>query len=118
MSLTITTDAVYQPFTGISTPINFVHSHTYAGNPLACRAALAVLKIMERDDILKKAAEKSIYLHEKLDAALGSHHNVGEIRHIGLINAIELVEDRESKRPFDPEKRLAGTFSAKPWIWD
>ena len=64
---------------------------------------------MERDDILKKAAEKSIYLHEKLDAALGSHHNVGEIRHIGLINAIELVEDRESKRPFDPEKtpRLA-----------
>lgn len=61
---------------------------------------------MERDDILKKAAEKSIYLHEKLDAALGSHHNVGEIRHIGLINAIELVEDRASKRPFNPEKRL------------
>ena len=61
----------------------FVHSHTYAGNPLACRAALAVLHIMERDDILKKAAEKSIYLHEKLDAALGSHSHVGEIRHIG-----------------------------------
>ena len=69
-------------------------------------AALAVLYIMKRDDILKKAAEKSIYLHEKLDAALGSHHNVGEIRHIGLINAIELVEDKESKRPFNAEKRI------------
>lgn len=61
---------------------------------------------MERDDILKKAAEKSIYLHEKLDAALGSHGHVGEIRHIGLINAIELVEDKRSKRAFDPEKRV------------
>ena len=107
MSLTITTDAVYQAFYGdFNTHKAFVHSHTYAGNPLACRAALAVLYIMKRDDILKKAAEKSIYLHEKLDAALGSHHNVGEIRHIGLINAIELVEDKESKRPFNAEKRI------------
>ena len=107
MSLTITTDAIYQAFyDDFKTHKAFVHSHTYAGNPLACRAALAVLHIMERDDILKKAAEKSIYLHEKLDAALGSHSHVGEIRHIGLINAIELVEDKRSKRAFDPEKRV------------
>ena len=84
MSLTITTEAIYQAFyDDFKTHKAFVHSHTYAGNPLACRAALAVLHIMKRDDILKKAAEKSIYLHEKLDAALGSHSHVGEIRHIG-----------------------------------
>ena len=61
---------------------------------------------MERDKILKKAAEKSIYLHEKLDAALGSHSHVGEIRHIGLINAIELVKDRKTKEAFASEKRI------------
>lgn len=59
MSLTITTDAIYQAFYGdFNTHKAFVHSHTYAGNPLACRAALAVLKIMERDDILKKSCRE------------------------------------------------------------
>ncbi len=107
MSLTVTTDAVYQAFyDDYGTHKAFVHSHTYAGNPMACAVALAVLKIMKRDNILETVRENGAYLHEKLQNALGNHRNVGEIRHIGLINAIELVEDPKTKKPFDSKKRI------------
>ncbi len=107
MSLTITTDKIYDAFyDDYGTHKAFVHSHTYAGNPLGCAAALAVLRILKRDHILEKAAETGVYLHEKLEEALGSHPNMGEIRHIGLINAMELVEDRATKKPFDPARRI------------
>lgn len=61
---------------------------------------------MKRDHILTKVNENGKYLHEKLMHALGSHKNVGEIRHIGLIHAIELVEDPKTKKAFDPSRRI------------
>lgn len=106
MSIAITTDKIYNAFyDDYGTHKAFVHSHTYAGNPLGCAAALAVLRILKRDHILEKAADMGKYIHAELMKALGDHPNVGEIRHIGLINAIELVEDRETKKAFDPAKR-------------
>lgn len=106
MSITITTDKIYDAFyDDYGTHKAFVHSHTYAGNPMGCAAALAVLRIMKRDRILEKAAEMGEYLHAELVRALGDHPNVGEIRHIGLINAIELVKDRETKEAFPSELR-------------
>ena len=78
MSLTITTDEVYDAFyDDFGTHKAFVHSHTYAGNPMGCAIALTVLKIMKRDHILTKVNENGKYLHEKLMQALGSHKNVG-----------------------------------------
>ena len=107
MSLAITTDKVYDAFyDDYGTHKAFVHSHTYAGNPMGCAIALTVLKIMKRDHILEKVNENGIYLHDKLMKALGNHRHVGEIRHIGLINAIELVESKETKKAFDPKKRI------------
>lgn len=107
MAITITTEAIYQAFYDeYGRHKAFVHSHTYAGNPIGCAAALAVLRILKRDRILEKAAEVGEYLHEELEKALGNHPNMGEIRHIGLINAMELVEDRETKKPFDPARRI------------
>lgn len=107
MSIAITNDKIYDAFyDDYGTHKAFVHSHTYAGNPLACAAALAVLKIMKRDHILEKAAEKAKYLYEKLEEALGGYRYMGEIRHIGLINAMELVEDRKTKKAFDPARRV------------
>ena len=44
--------------------------------------------------------------HAHLEEALGNHPNVGEIRHIGLINALELVEDKKTKQAFDPNRRI------------
>ena len=60
---------------------------------------------MKRDHLLERVNTLGKELHEELMKGLGNHPNVGEIRHIGLINAIELVEDRETKKPLAPEKR-------------
>lgn len=107
MSVTVTTQQIYDAFyDDYSKGKAFLHSHTYAGNPVACSAALAVQQIMREDHILEKANDTAVYLHGALEDALGNHPHVGEIRHIGLINAIELVEDRPSKRPYPSQQRL------------
>lgn len=107
MAMTITTQAIYDAFyADYNEGKAFMHSHTYSGNPLGCTAALAVQKILREDKVLDKAAETAVYLHQKLTDRLGSHKNVGEIRHLGLINAIELVADKDTKTPFDSQKRL------------
>lgn len=107
MAITITTDEIYDAFyADYNEGKAFMHSHTYSGNPLGCSAALAVQKILREDNILASAAENAVYLHDRLMSALGEHKNVGEIRHIGLINAIELVTDKSTKTGFDSELRM------------
>ena len=114
MSATCVSDKIYDAFyDDYNTGKAFMHSHTYAGNPLACSAALAVQKILREQDILAKAAENAKYLTAELTSALGNHPNVGEIRHIGLVHAIELVADKEKKTPFDSKKRLGYTIYKK-----
>ena len=107
MAITITTDKIYDAFyADYSEGKAFMHSHTYSGNPLGCSAALAVLNILKNDDILVNASLRSSYLNNKLISALGEHKNVGEIRSIGLINAIELVADKKTKVGFDSNLRI------------
>lgn len=111
MSITITTNEIYDAFyADYNEGKAFMHSHTYSGNPLGCAAALAVQKILAEDQILDKAAVRAEYLHRKISDTFGGHPNVGEIRHIGLINAIELVEDKKTKKGFDSSKRLGYTI--------
>lgn len=107
MAITITTDKIYDAFySDYNEGKAFMHSHTYSGNPLGCSAALAVLDILKNDNIIEKANNTAIYLNDSINNAIGKHKNVGEIRHIGLINAIELVEDKSSKKGFDAKKRI------------
>lgn len=107
MAITVTTNEVYNAFyADYNEGKAFMHSHTYSGNPLGCRAALAVQKILREEQILEKAAVQAEYLHEQLCNALLDHPNVGEIRHIGLINAIELVSDKKTKTGFDSSLRM------------
>lgn len=107
MAVTITTDKIYDAFySDYNEGKAFMHSHTYSGNPLGCSAALAVLDILKNDHILEKARETAVYLNNALNDAIGGYKNVGEIRHIGLINAIELVKDKKAKKGFDSEKRV------------
>ena len=107
MSITITTQQVYDAFyADYSEGKAFMHSHTYSGNPLGCAAALAVQHIFQTEPVLENAGRMSAWLTGRLQEELGEHPNVGELRHIGLIHAIELVEDRGSKRAFAAEKRL------------
>lgn len=107
MSITVTTDKIYDAFyADYSQGKAFMHSHTYSGNPLGCAAALAVQKVLREDNILEKANKRGEYLHKKLCDNLLSHPNVGEIRHIGLINAIELVAHKENKTEFNSKLRI------------
>lgn len=106
MSVTCVSEEIYDAFyADYSEGRAFMHSHTYAGNPLGCAAALAVQKIFREQPILKTAGENAKWLTAEMENAFGRHKNVGEIRHIGLIHAIELVKNPETKEPFAEAKR-------------
>ena len=107
MSITVVKEKIYDAFyADWSEGKAFMHSHTYAGNPLGCSAALAVLDILDEENILERAEETASWLSARMAETFGAQPNVGEIRHIGLIHAVELVEDRAAKRPFDGGRRL------------
>ena len=107
MSITVVKEKIYDAFyADWSEGKAFMQGHTYAGNPLGCSAALAVLDILDEENILERAEETASWLSARMAETFGAHPNVGEIRHIGLIHAVELVEDRAAKRPFDGGRRL------------
>jgi adenosylmethionine-8-amino-7-oxononanoate aminotransferase len=91
----------------------FQHGHTYIGHPVACAAALAVQKVIERDELLTSVRRQGLRLKEKLTAAFGRHPHVGDVRGRGLFMGLELVEDRETKEPFDPGLRLHARVKAE-----
>ena len=91
----------------------FQHGHTYIGHPVACAAALEVQKVIQRDDLLAAVRRQGRVLRERLDAAFGNHSHVGDIRGRGLFMALELVEDRATKEPFDPGLRLHARVKAE-----
>lgn len=84
----------------------FRHTHTYSGHPVACAAALATQRVIEERDLLANVRCQGEALRRALDARFGQNEVVGDIRGRGLFLGIELVEDRETKRPFDPALRL------------
>jgi adenosylmethionine-8-amino-7-oxononanoate aminotransferase len=79
---------------------------TYMGHPFACAAALAVQRVIQEEDLLANVRRQGEILHCALEDRLGQHANVGDIRGRGMFLAIEFVEDRETKRPFDPGRKL------------
>jgi len=106
MAMTITTQNIYDAFyADYSEGKAFMHSHTYSGNPLGCACALAVQWIFREDNILENAAKRAVYLNQKLNERLGRYKHTGEIRHLGLINALELVKDPTTKESFDSRAR-------------
>jgi adenosylmethionine-8-amino-7-oxononanoate aminotransferase len=84
----------------------FAHGHTYLSHPVACAAALAVQEVIAEDRLLERVR----LLGERLEAGLmdrfGNHRHVGDIRGRGLFQAIELVEDRATRAPFDGARKL------------
>ncbi len=91
----------------------FQHGHTYIGHPVACAAALAVQQVIERDRLLDAVKTQGAQLAQRLRTAFGDHPHVGDIRGRGLFMAIELVEDRDAKQPFDPALRLHARIKAE-----
>ena len=83
----------------------FQHGFTYVGHAAACAGALAVQKRL-RGGVLERVKPIGKRLETALREALGGHPHVGDIRGRGLFWALELVEDRATKRPFDPTRRV------------
>jgi adenosylmethionine-8-amino-7-oxononanoate aminotransferase len=84
----------------------FQHGHTYIGHAAACAGAVAVQKRLHDDDVLARVAPLGKLLEKKLRDAFANHPNVGDIRGRGLFWGIEIVEDRATKKPFDPKLRM------------
>lgn len=107
MAMAVVREEIYRAFyADYNEGRAFMHSHTYCANPMACAAGIEVLKIFAEEDILTIAAANAKYFHTMLKEKTKDLPNVGEVRSIGLINAIELVRDRDNKEPFDSKKRL------------
>jgi adenosylmethionine-8-amino-7-oxononanoate aminotransferase len=89
LSVVLTSDAIYQAFYDDATARGFLHSHSYTGNALACRAALATLDIFEQDDVIdvNRATRARINLAAR---AIAAHPRVEHFRNTGMIWAFEV----------------------------
>lgn len=86
----------------------FQHGHTYIGHPTAAAAGLAVVSAILDRDLLSRVQTQGEKLHSKLEQKFGQNAHIGDIRGRGLFRGLEIVEDRETKAPFDPTKGVAG----------
>ncbi len=107
MSVVMTSNKLYNAFYGdYNDGKAFLHSHTYSGNALGCAVALEVLKMFEEDNVIEMINKKALLLNKIVKEELSDNPWIGEIRSIGLINAIELVKDKKNKEPFPHEERV------------
>ncbi|MDT2083854.1 MAG: aspartate aminotransferase family protein [Planktomarina sp.] len=88
----------------------FQHGHTYMGHPVACAAGLAVVQAIINRDLLKSVKQRSAQLLNELKNQFNTHLNVGDIRGRGLFIGLELVKDRDTKKPFDPSLKIAANI--------
>ncbi len=95
LSVVMTRDEIYQAFYGDEMTSGFLHSHSYTGNPLACRAALATLDIFAADDVLAANRGKAAYLNG-ISAPLREHRAVRNWRNTGMIWAFEVESPHSS----------------------
>lgn len=106
LAATFSTQAIFDAFLGRPWEgRTFFHGHTYTGNPLACAAALASLDLFEKNDLLNRVRRTAAALAGMLEG-LGGLGHVGDIRQKGLMVGIELVEDKPTRRSFDPRRRV------------
>jgi adenosylmethionine---8-amino-7-oxononanoate aminotransferase len=105
LSVVLTSNAVYEAFyDDYATLRAFLHSHSYTGNPLACAAALATLDLFAASDVLAGNRARAAQMRAGV-AELEDHPHVAEIRQAGMILAIEMVQDRATRRPYPWQER-------------
>src|SRR6267378_626570 len=98
IGITVATPEVADKFPGLT-------FSTFGGNPVSCAAALAVLKVIEDDGLKKNSAEVGAYFRQRLEGLKDKYQVIGDVRGMGLMQAMELVKNRETKEP-DPQSVL------------
>ena len=90
----------------------FVNGHTYSAHAIACAAALEVQRVIRDEALLDRVRARGRYLRDRLEARLGKHRCIGDLRGRGLLMALELVADRDDKTPFDPALKMHSRLKA------
>ncbi|MGE0331771.1 MAG: aminotransferase class III-fold pyridoxal phosphate-dependent enzyme [Ramlibacter sp.] len=111
LGATLVNDRVAAAFDKPGVPAPLMHGYTYSGHPLACAAANANLAIVEAEGLPQRALEVGGYLLERL-GELMRHAHVGEVRGKGLMCAVELVTDRDSRTPLAPPSPYVQALTA------
>jgi adenosylmethionine---8-amino-7-oxononanoate aminotransferase len=105
LSAVLTTHPIYDAFYAeYATGKAFLHSHSYTGNPIACRAALATIGAIEDDRFIERNRDLAAHLARRI-APLASHPNVADVRQTGMIAAIEMVKHKATREPFPAAER-------------
>ncbi len=99
-------EPVYRTLLEAGPDFSLHHGFTYSGHPVVCAAALANLDIIEREGLIAHARKLAPYLRVRLQR-LARHPMVGEVRAAGLMAALELVADRETRQPLPAELNVA-----------
>lgn len=84
----------------------WMHAYTYSGHPVGCTVALRNLDIIEQENLVAQAAEKGDYLLKRLQGALSGHPQVGDVRGLGMMMAIELVQKKTTKVEYPAEEKI------------
>ncbi|HLL73791.1 MAG TPA: aspartate aminotransferase family protein [Pyrinomonadaceae bacterium] len=92
VGMTIATEEVANKYPGLT-------FSTFGGNPVACATTLAVISVIEEEDLRRNASEVGAYLRQRLDELKDKHPVIGDVRGLGLMQGLELVKDRETKEP-------------------
>lgn len=96
-----------------------MHGFTYSGHPVGGAVGLANLDLMEREGMVENGARVGPYFKRRLEERIGDHPFVGEIRGVGMLNAVEFVADKATRRPFRPEQgahRLVAAEAAEAGV--
>jgi putrescine---pyruvate transaminase len=99
--------AIKEAMDSVKPEDKWMHAYTYSGHPTCCAVGLKNVEIMERERLWERSAALGARLHKTLHAAFDSHPNVGDIRSgKGLLAAVELVEDKATKKSFDADQKV------------
>jgi adenosylmethionine-8-amino-7-oxononanoate aminotransferase len=105
LAAVVTHDRIYEAFYDDYEKLTaFLHSHSYTGNPLACRAALATLDIFEQDNVIENNQELARVMHDAT-AHLVDHPHVADVRQTGMVLAVEMVRDKKTREPYPWQER-------------
>ena len=109
LGLCIASGAVHD---AVETAGNFSHGFTWSHHPVGAAVGEAVLAVMRNEDLVQRSAVLGERCRARLTERLGDHPHVGDIRGVGLLNAVELVADRASKQPFPRQQMIFASVVA------
>ena len=92
---------------------NFAHGYTYAGHPVGAAVAMANLDIIENENLVDRAADVGNYFHQRLNQCFANDDFVAEVRGTGMIAAVQLIKDKNTKTFFDQSVKIAPRVSQR-----